>query len=81
LIAKKLNEEGYLTPENHRFTNSHVYSIYQKGLKRMERVNRIDIVEFSDLEVRPYKSFKKYLKDFQTLKGEKVQYFSFRKHI
>jgi hypothetical protein len=47
----------------------------------MERVNRIDIVEFSDLEVRPYKSFKKYLKDFQTLKGEKVQYFSFRKHI
>jgi hypothetical protein len=56
-------------------------TMWQKGLKRMERVNRIDIVEFSDLEVRPYKSFKKYLKDFQTLKGEKVQYFSFRKHI
>ncbi|AMQ55542.1 hypothetical protein AO498_03945 [Algoriphagus sanaruensis] len=81
LIAKKLNDEGYLTPENHRFTNTHVFSIYQKGLKRLERVNRIDFVEFSDFEVRPYKSFKKFFKDFQSLKGEKVRYFSFYKNL
>jgi hypothetical protein len=80
MISKKLNEEGYLTPEGKRFTNTHVFSIYQKGLKRLERVNRFDFVQVNNVELEHFKSFKLFLKTLEKHWGRKIKYFSFRKH-
>jgi hypothetical protein len=80
LISKKLNNEGVLTPEGKRFTNSHVLSIYQKGLKRLERVNRPDLVEVSDFDFLYFKSFRLFLKSFEKLLNRKIKKFSFHKY-
>ncbi|NVJ45991.1 MAG: hypothetical protein HWE07_02655, partial [Cytophagia bacterium] len=80
LISKKLNEEGYLTPEGNRFTNSHVFSIYQKGLKRLERVNRPDIIEVNEFDFEYFKSFRKFLKTLEQHLGKKIKKFSFHKY-
>tara|TARA_B110001450_G_scaffold100307_1_gene95080 strand:+ start:1857 stop:2144 length:288 start_codon:yes stop_codon:yes gene_type:complete len=53
-ISKILNDEGLLTPRKTPFTNTKVFSIYQKGLKREERMNRKDIVEVSPVEIEPF---------------------------
>jgi len=50
-ISKILNKEGLLTPRGTPFNNSKVHSIYKKGKVRLERVNRKDIVEISDVIV------------------------------
>ncbi len=52
-ISKLLNNEGYKTPFGTPFTNSKVFSIYQKGLVRLERINREDIVEVGDVFIEP----------------------------
>jgi len=53
-ISKILNDEGLLTSRKTPFTNTKVFSIYQKGLKREERMNRKDIVEVSPVEIEPF---------------------------
>ena len=50
-ISQIFYKEGLKTPLGNVFRNNHVHSIYQKGLIRVERVNRIDIVEVSDLTI------------------------------
>jgi len=57
-ISNILNDEGLLTVRNTPFTNSKVFSIYQKGLKREERINRKDIVEVKNLRIEPFDSHK-----------------------
>lgn len=48
-ISKIFNKEGLKTPRGSMFRNNHVHSIHKKGLIREERINRVDIVEVSDL--------------------------------
>ncbi|MFT4696563.1 MAG: hypothetical protein ACI8RY_001740 [Urechidicola sp.] len=50
-ISQIFNKEGLKTPRGNVFRNNHVHSIYKKGLIRVERVNRLDIVEVSDLTI------------------------------
>ena len=50
-ISQIFNKEGLKTPRGNVFKNNHVHSIYKKGLIRVERVNRLDIVEVSDLTI------------------------------
>ena len=50
-ISKIFNNEGLLTPRGSMFKNNHVHSIYKKGKIRLERMNRKDIVEISDVIV------------------------------
>lgn len=50
-ISHILNNEGLLTPYGKTFSNSSVHSIYKKGNIRLERINRKDIVEISDVIV------------------------------
>ena len=50
-ISQKLNNKGLLTPYGTPFNNSKVHSIYKKGKIRLERINRKDIVEISDVIV------------------------------
>jgi hypothetical protein len=45
------NDERLQTPRNTPFTPSKVFSIYQKGKVREERINRKDDVEVSDVWV------------------------------
>jgi hypothetical protein len=75
-----LNEEGYVTPEGKRFTNSHVLSIYKKGLKRLERVNRNDIVEVTEFEVEGFNSFKSFIKKLEEYRNKKIKYFSLHQY-
>ncbi len=42
-ISKIFNDEGLQTPRNTPFTPSKVFSIYQKGKVREERINRKDL--------------------------------------
>ncbi len=51
-IAQILNREGYKTPRNSVFKNTHVFSIYKKGNIRKERMERDDIVEVLDTLVQ-----------------------------
>lgn len=51
-IAQILNKEGYKTPRNTVFKNTHVFSIYKKGNIRKERMEREDIVEVLDTLVQ-----------------------------
>ena len=51
-IAQILNVEGYKTPRNTVFKNTHVFSIYKKGNIRKERMERKDIVEVLDTLVQ-----------------------------
>jgi hypothetical protein len=46
-ISQIFNDEGLKTPRGNVFKNNHVHSIYEKGKKREERINRKDIVEVS----------------------------------
>jgi hypothetical protein len=50
-ISQILNKEGLLTPRGSTFKNNHVHSIYKKGKVRLERMNRKDIVDISDVIV------------------------------
>ena len=50
-ISQIFNNEGLLTPRGSVFKNNHVFSIYKKGKIRLERINRKDIVEISDVIV------------------------------
>ena len=50
-ISQIFNEEGLLTPRGFEFKNNHVHSIYKKGKIRLDRMNRKDIVEISDVIV------------------------------
>jgi hypothetical protein len=50
-ISKLLNDEDLKTPRNTEFSNTKVFSIYNKGLKREERINRKDIVDVFDLTI------------------------------
>ena len=54
-ISKILNDEGLLTPRGTPFTNTKVFSIYKKGKIRLERMNRPDIVEVSDVIIEVIK--------------------------
>ena len=59
-ISQILNNEGYKTPRNSIFKNTHVFSIYKKGNIRKERMEREDIVEVLDTLVQvfyPYYHF------------------------
>ena len=51
-IAKKLKNEGGLSPYGREITPSIVQSIYNKGKVRLERINRKDIVEVTDTLVQ-----------------------------
>jgi len=77
IISKILNEEGYLTTVGKRFTNSHVFSIYQKGLRRLERVNRPDLIEVNSFELEGFKSFRKFLRTLENHLGKNIKLFSF----
>ena len=50
-ISQIFNKEGLLTPRGSIFKNNHIHSIYKKGKIRLERMNRKDIVEISDVIV------------------------------
>lgn len=50
--AQLLNKEGYKTPRNSVFKNTHVFSIYKKGNIRKMRMERKDIVEVLDTLVQ-----------------------------
>jgi len=50
-ISQIFNKEGLLTPRGFVFKNNHVHSIYKKGKIRLDRMNRKDIVEISDVIV------------------------------
>ena len=50
-ISQIFNKEGLLTPRGSIFENNYVHSIYKKGNVRLERMNRKDIVEISDVIV------------------------------
>ena len=47
-----LNKEGYKTPRNSVFKNTHVHSIFKKGNIRKERMERENIVEVLDTLVQ-----------------------------
>ena len=49
--SKILNDEGLMTPRGTTFKNNHVHSIYKKGNIRVERMNRKDNVDISDVVV------------------------------
>ena len=63
-ISKILNEEGVLTPEGHPFSPPHVFGIYKKGIIRLERVGRPDVILVSQPVVEVFKTieelFNKY---------------------
>ena len=46
-----LNNERLLTPYGKTFSNSSVHSIYKKGKIRLERMNRKDLIDISDVIV------------------------------
>lgn len=79
-ISNILNQEGFKTPKGNSFQNNHVFSIYHKGLKRLERINRPDVVEVSDFNIDYFKSFKEFLRTFMDRKGVFFKYFSFHKY-
>lgn len=55
-ISKILNDEGVLTPEGHPFSPSHVFGIYKKGLVRLERVHRPDVILVTPPVVEVFKT-------------------------
>lgn len=50
-ISQIFNNEGLLTPRGTPFNNSKVHSIFKKGKIRLERMNRKDVIEISDVIV------------------------------
>ena len=50
-ISQIFNKEDLLTPRGSTFKNNHVHSIYKKGKIRIDRNNRKDIVDISDVIV------------------------------
>jgi len=79
-ISNVLNEEGLKTPMGNVFSNTHVFSIYHKGLKRLERINRPDIIEVKDFNIEYFESINKFLKVFMDRKEVIFKYFSFHKY-
>ena len=55
-ISKILNDEGVLTPEGQPFSPSHVFGIYKKGLVRLERVHRPDVILVTPPVVEVFKT-------------------------
>jgi len=78
-ISKILNDESFKTPLGNKFSNSHVFSIYSKGLKRLERINRPDVVEVSDFNLEYFNSFSQFHRTYRKEKKIKNKYFSFRR--
>jgi hypothetical protein len=55
-ISKIFNDEGVLTPEGHPFSPSHVFGIYKKGLIRLERIIRPDVILVTPPVVEVFKT-------------------------
>lgn len=66
-ISKILNEEGVLTPEGHPFSPPHVFGIYKKGLIRLERVVRPDIILVSPPIIEVFKTIEELFNKFNQL--------------
>ena len=53
-ISQILNEKGIKSPTGKSFTNTMVFGIYNKGMKRLERINREDKFEVFDFDLKIY---------------------------